>query len=208
MNTHLSLYILLLIVIISCNSDLTTIKEFSDDGILYKKFLIDQDSLTQGLLEVYYEDGKTVFEKANYQDGKLDGLRTLYYDSGVPEIIEQYKEDILTDTLKVFFPSGRIKKLEFYDNGVLTGLLTTFYENGSIKEEVTYADNIENGPFKEYFMNGHLKWQGQFLNGDNEIGELLQYDSSGVVIKKMMCDSLSVCRTFWTLDQGEILDAI
>lgn len=208
MNTHTFLAGLLVLFIISCTSTLSSKKEYHENGSLYKSYYVDNDSLIQGVFQVYFEDGKTVFEKANYIDGRLEGLRTLYYNSGKPEIIEQYETDILSDTLKVFYPSGKLKKLEYYEHGVLTGMLTSFFEAGGIKEKVTYSENIENGPFTEYYENGHLKWEGNFLNGDNEIGELIQYNSNGVMVKKMMCDSLSVCRTFWTLDDGEILEVL
>ena len=91
-----------------------------------------------------------------------------------------------------------------YVDGVLSGAVLSYFENGTLKEFATVEDNIENGPFKEYYPNGKLKWEGQFLNGDKEFGELINYDSTGIMIRKMWCDSLAVCKTTWTLEKGDI----
>lgn len=203
MNKNSYSLIAMVLILISCEANLTTINEKTSNGALYKSYSIDKDSLIQGILQVFYEDGKTLFEESNYLNNKLNGTRTLYYESGQPEIIEQYKNDVLSDTLKVYHTSGNIKRLEYYDNGTLSGILKSYYNSGILKEEVTYANNVENGPFKEYHINGKLKWKGEFLEGDNEIGELIQFDSTGTMIKKMMCDSLSVCRTFWILEEDQ-----
>ncbi len=195
---------LLAITAISC-SDLSTIKDYNDDGSLYRTYQVDKDSLIQGNYLVYYEgDNKKIFEQANYVDGKLHGDRVLYYDDGTPEIRERYIKDVLVDTLKVFYPSGEIKRKASYDNGVLSGSVQSYYEDGTLKEEATFVDNLENGPFTEYHPNGLPKWKGNFLNGDSEFGELLQYNEQGVLVRKMMCDSNAVCNTFWTLEKGDL----
>ena len=68
-------------------------------------------------------------------------------------------------------------------------------------EEVLFKDNEENGPFVEYYDNGEIEWKGSYLNGDNEFGILEQYDRTGVLIKKMECDSLGACITVWIKDE-------
>ena len=51
--------------------------------------------------------------------------------------------------------------------------------------------------FEEYYTNGKIKWKGSYRNGDHEYGLLEKYDSTGVLVKKMECDSLFICRTVW-----------
>ena len=70
---------------------------------------------------------------------------------------------------------------------------------------MTFLDNLENGPFVEYYENGNVQWSGTFLNGDNEVGELLHYSEDGVLIKKMWCDSAAICQTIWTREKGDIV---
>lgn len=192
------------LILTSCQHKLTEVKEYNN-GVLYKKYTVNQDTLLHGELTIYYEDGNTIFEKSNYIEGQLSGLRILYYDNGQPEIKENYLEDLLQDTLYIYYPSGELKQKEPYIKGVITGVLTAYYENGMLKEKVHYKNNVENGSFVEYFPNGNLQWQGTYLNGDNEFGELLKYDSTGTLIRKLMCDSIAICHTVWTLEKGDVL---
>jgi antitoxin component YwqK of YwqJK toxin-antitoxin module len=76
-------------------------------------------------------------------------------------------------------------------------------------ETVTLVDNEENGPFEEFYENGNKKAVGSYkgfdtdMNRPREHGELLMYDESGTLIKKMNCD-MGICRTKWTLEGGEV----
>lgn len=204
MKFWLSFLTILAITAISC-SDLSTIKDYNEDGSIYRTYQVDKDSLIQGKYIVYYEGDKNqVFEEANYIDGKLNGERALYYENGVAEIKEFYADDVLIDTVMVYYPSGQIKRKSSYDAGVLSGKVLSYYETGTLKEEATFVNNMENGPFTEYHPNGQPKWKGSFLNGDSEFGELLAYNEEGTLIRKMMCDSNAVCSTFWTLEKGDL----
>ena len=120
------------------------------------------------------------------------------------EIIENYCHGVICDTLLTFYENG-IKSLEgFYVNGEMTGMVKGFYDTGELKEEVTFVANEEHGSFVEYHKNGRKKWQGFYMKGPNEFGELTEYDSKGKIIKKMLCDSMSVCRTIWKPELGNI----
>ncbi len=193
----------ILIFMISCD-DAGHIMEYSEDGSLYRDYYVDDDSLNHGKYLVYYEGKNEVFEEANYVHGVLEGKRTLYFENGNPEIEETYKNDKMVDTLKVYYPNGTIQRKMSYVDGVLSGSVLSYFKTGTLKEFATVEDNLENGPFKEYHPNGKLKWEGQFLNGDKEFGELTNYDSTGLMIRKMWCDSQAVCKTTWTIEKGEI----
>ncbi|MBK7701221.1 MAG: hypothetical protein IPJ39_22090 [Saprospiraceae bacterium] len=66
------------------------------------------------------------------------------------------------------------------------------------------SDNNENGPFTEYYENGQIHWKGTYLNGGNEFGLLEEAGFLGTMIKRMKCDSMAVCRTFWRLGMPEV----
>jgi len=193
------------ILMYGCGDGLKKVQVFTEEGVLEKEYTIDQDSFMQGVLITYYSNGKDVFEKAEYLDDRLHGTRTLYYSSGQAEIVENYLQDILTDTLYMYYESGALKMKSYYNSGIHLGENTAYFENGVVKEVVQFKDNVEQGPFIEYYENGEIAWQGQYLNGDNEVGELKQYNEEGVLIKKMDCDSLGVCATVWTIEKGDIV---
>ena len=83
----------------------------------------------------------------------------------------------------------------------MNGIVKKFYPEGQLKEEISFRNNIEEGPFTEYHPNGNIHWKGTYRNGDNEVGELKEFDESGILIKTMFCDSMSVCKTTWQKEE-------
>lgn len=184
-----------LLMIAGCRQKITEVK--TDTGALKERYSTNSKGDKDGLYESWLEDG-TLFEKATYKDGKLVGERILYYPNGNPEIIEVYDESgQLHGPYKTFYDNGNLKSEKTYVHNVLQGIARGYHMNGKLKEEVIFTDNSENGPFTEYHPNGVVQWKGTYLNGDNEFGLLEEFDSTGVLIKKMMCDSQAVCRTIW-----------
>jgi len=175
----------------------------NEGGRVIEKYHVNKDSLRQGLYEAYFESGN-LKEKATYKDGKLNGERTLFFTNGQAEITEQYISGVMNGDYKVFYESGQLKLVQNYVDGQLTGTSVKYHENGEVAERVNFIDGEENGPFEEYHPNGEIQWRGNYLNGDNEVGLLEEFDTAGVVIKKMMCDSQAICRTIWTVEDGDI----
>lgn len=173
-------------------------------GNIKEKFEVKNDSIKHGVYTSYSEDG-TTSEIANFADGVLNGKRQLFYTNGSIEIEEIYKNGVMDGDYKVFYKNGTDKINSTFVNGVLQGVLYKFYDDGKLMEEVTFVDNEENGPFKEFHPNGQVQWEGSYLNGDSEFGLLIHYDEEGETIKKMMCDSLGVCQTIWTPEDGDII---
>ena len=197
---HYSLLLAILFCYACHNSNLVTIKD--DAGKIAEKYAVNEAGTKHGPYESYING--VLVEKSNYQNDKLHGSRILYHTNGAVEIEENYDNDVIVGSYKTYFHTGVLAQEAMYTNGVMQGILKSYYEDGSLKEEVTMVNNEENGPFKEYHENGKIAWEGQFLNGDNEFGLLKNYDESGVLIKKMMCDSLAICTTIWTLEKGNV----
>lgn len=181
-----------------------SLREVKDEsGKVVERYNVDSQGLKSGVATRYFPDG-TVQEEANYLEGKLNGKRTIYRETGEKEIEEHYQNDILEGEYSVFYPSGA-KEIEMtYSNGKISSMLKKYYESGQLMEEVTMNDNEVDGPFKEYYENGALQWEGNYRNGENEVGLLLNYDEQGTLVKKMLCSDQSICQTIWTLAQGDI----
>lgn len=173
-----------------------------EKGRITEKYAVNKDNQKHGAYSSYINGA--LVSKATYKNDKLHGLRTIYHPNGEIEIEENYENDVLVGAYKSYHNNGQLAQEANYVQGVLQGLLKTYYKDGKIKEEVTMVDNDENGPFKEYHPNGKIMWEGQFLNGDNEFGLLKNYNEAGELIKKMMCDSLGVCATIWTIEEGDL----
>jgi len=195
--------ILSLLFIISCGNSLKLVEVKNDSGMVIERYYLDLDSLKTGIAESFDDDGNP-FETASYEKGLLQGNRDIFFPNGKVEISEIYLDDKLHGLYKVFHENGNLKQEANYTNGVLEGQVESYYEEGGIKERVQFVENQENGPFVEFHPNGKKKWEGNYLNGDNEFGLLSQYDSTEVLIKKMNCDSLGMCQTVWTIEDGDV----
>jgi antitoxin component YwqK of YwqJK toxin-antitoxin module len=193
--------LVLSLALFSCKSNMTEVKD--DNGNVIEKYEVNKDNKKHGAYSAYNEAGKLT-ETATYNNDQLEGERKIYDANGNVEILENYKDNTTNGPYKVYYPNGNVKFETVYTSGVLNGSAKSYTEDGKLKEEVTFSNNEENGPFKEYYDNGNIEWEGTYLNGDNEFGLLKNYDESGELVKKMMCDSMAICRTIWTKADGDI----
>lgn len=199
MNKVLSI-LTLAICLVACKQSEQT---YHDNGSVYEVFNRDGDGQYDGPYKRYLEDG-SLYEESTYSHGKLVGTRTIYYPSGAREIVEPYLDGVMDGTYQKYYESGQLELEATYKAGVMDGMLKTYYETGEVHEVVMMANNEEHGPFKEYHPNGKIQWEGTYKNGENEVGLIQEYDDSGTLIRKMMCDDRSVCQTIWTITDGDI----
>lgn len=196
------LILVLSVFILSCKKE-NLHKTYYDSGALMEEYTITEDSLITGLYKRFHPDGG-IAEECTYKNGQRNGWRKLYDTSGRLEAIYPYSDGKINGEYQAFYPSGKLKIKAQYVNNEIVGEFLKYYENGNLKERVMFKDNMENGPFEEYHENGNLKWRGSYLNGDNEFGLLEEFNEEGILIKKMMCDSMRICKTIWTLEGGAV----
>jgi antitoxin component YwqK of YwqJK toxin-antitoxin module len=195
-------FLLIIMVFSSCKDKIIITSH--ESGEKFEEYQYTGDSLKQGFYK-RYSPGGILLEKANYVEGKLNGERIIYNAKGEKEISENYESDVLNGPLKEFHSNGKMKMLGVYTDNVLSGTVNVFYPSGKLKEEVQFVNNVEEGPFKEFHENGKLKWEGTYRNGDNEFGQLKEYNEEGELIRKMMCDDRAICTTTWTKDGSHLL---
>lgn len=141
----------------------------------------------EGLYQKSDAQGRLV-EEANYLNDTLNGLRVLYYENGDTMSVEHYANGMFEGAFRSYHENGRLELEGRYENNAMTGVWKRYYPDGQLMEEVTFRDNSENGPFTEYHPNGQLKAVGEYLDGDNEHGELKIYDENGTLLRTMMCN--------------------
>jgi antitoxin component YwqK of YwqJK toxin-antitoxin module len=117
------------------------------------------DKLFTGEWKYYHQASKIVMTLENYKNGKLEGLRSVYY------------------------PSGKIAEEISYLNNLKNGLYKSFSENGIVLEQSFYKNNEYNGPatFKDaqdnviskgLFLNGKKSGIWQFFTNGNSVKEI------------------------------------
>jgi antitoxin component YwqK of YwqJK toxin-antitoxin module len=205
MNTKILFLAFSVLLLFSCGKRLIDVENKNDAGQVIEKYFLDKDSLKFGLYTSFDELGN-IFEESNYKKGQLQGVRTIYYPTGIVEIKENYKDGEFHGTYQSFYENGQLNLIAEYVNNKMEGIVKRYYSSGEIMEEIQFLNNEENGPFKEYYKNGQVKWEGDYINGDNEVGIVNGYDETGQLIKKMDCGKYKgeyICQTIWTLGEGE-----
>lgn len=206
----------LLLFFLACGDGLEILETTNHLG--YKSvFKVDPESgLKLGEYRQYDEAGN-LLELAHYHQDVLVGQRILFSPAGDTLVVEHYleqdfkvakdnqeshtptPESTFAGEYRTFYETGNlIKQRGQYVAGAMNGEWKKYYQNGQLAETVTFVDNLENGPFKEWHENGNLKATGNYLNGDQEHGELRLYDESGTLEKIMSCNG-GICQTTWRI---------
>ncbi|KAB1153854.1 toxin-antitoxin system YwqK family antitoxin [Tenacibaculum aiptasiae] len=105
----------------------------------------------------YYKNGQIQMEgysTINKPDGEVfDGLVIYYHPNGKPFHKANYKNGKLDGVRKVFYESGELKQQGKYNDGKREGVWKTFYKNGKIETKGKYRDNEKVGVWKTFYKN-------------------------------------------------------
>ncbi len=95
----------------------------------------------EGEWKYYHEDLLTIMTLEPYADGKLNGIR------------------------KVFYKSGKIAEETTYKEGVKNGIYKSYAENGIVLEETIYKNGLYDGPAIYRNATNEISGQGVYKNG-------------------------------------------
>lgn len=90
-----------------------------------------------------------------------------YYHENSPQVmtLEYYTNGKLNGVRKVFYKSGVIAEETTYKNGVKEGLYKSYAENGIVLEESNFKNGLYDGPATFRTATNVLSSQGVFKNG-------------------------------------------
>lgn len=90
-----------------------------------------------------------------------------YYHENSPQVmtLEYYSNGKLNGVRKVFYKSGVIAEETTYKNGVKDGLYKSYAENGIVMEESNYKNGLYDGQATFRTATNELSAQGVFKNG-------------------------------------------
>ncbi|MNQ23020.1 MORN repeat variant [compost metagenome] len=95
----------------------------------------------EGEWKYYHKASKVVMTLENYKNGKLEGVRS------------------------VFYPDSKIAEEMMYKNGLKEGTYKKYGQNALLLEQSTYKNNEYNGEAVFYDSDGVMASKGKFLNG-------------------------------------------
>lgn len=209
MMVRLTVFSLIVGILMSCSSPYEEVSTKDDDGNLVSSYTIrKEDGVKEGVYQLFI-NGK-LSEKGEYKEGKQEGSRTLFYESGKVQVEEMYNNGRIISK-KTYFDNGELESEGQYDENItMSGEWKYYYQNGKMKEKVNFNNNVEDGVFVEYHENGNLKTEGTYVPvtfgvevEGLESGELKEYDENGQLVAKKQCEE-GRCKTVWTAEDGDI----
>lgn len=116
------------------------------------------NKLHEGQWKYYHEASKEIMTTENYKNGKLNGLRSVFYKSG--KIAEQtnYVNDVKQGSYKKYSEKGVVLEEATYKNGIFEGL-------------AIYRDPEGNIIAKGLYKNGKKVKKWQFFQGGKLVSE-------------------------------------
>ena len=112
----------------------------------------------EGAWTYYHKASATVMTLENYYNGKLEGIKTIY------------------------FPSGKVAELTNYKKGIREGAYKKIAENGVILEESVYLNGELNGTSTFKGPDGLVVAKGMFKQG-KKVGIWFFYENGKLVSK-------------------------
>ncbi len=135
----------------------------------------------------YYSENRKIAaeifdEKGNkWKAGKIpDGTVRKYYENGVLEAEEKYKDDKLNGPAKYFDKNGRLMTECVYKDDKEEGLHKSFEENGRLRGEYNYSEGKLEGLTRLYDQNSRLRGEYSY-SADKLKGQSKMYYEDGKI---------------------------
>ncbi|RZA04128.1 MAG: hypothetical protein EOP47_00195 [Sphingobacteriaceae bacterium] len=87
----------------------------------------------------YFFNGKIQGE-GSMKNGKVDGLRTIYYANGNKSLFRNYVDGIANGYSEEYFINGNIKQKGTFKDGKDEGVWQDFYSTGAIKRQMNFVN--------------------------------------------------------------------
>lgn len=150
--------------------DVVATRDFSaNDGSSYTIFY-DQNKnivsegkevgkLREGQWKYYHKASKVLMSVENYKNGKLEGVKTVYY------------------------PNAKVAEEMTYKNGLKEGAYKKIGQDGTLQEESNYKNNEYSGDAVFYESDGTVASKGKFVNGKK--AGMWQFYQRGKLLKEV-----------------------
>jgi antitoxin component YwqK of YwqJK toxin-antitoxin module len=113
------------------------------------------NKLREGPWKYYHKDSKSIMTLENYKNGKLEGIRTVYYPSG--KIVDEtiYKKGLKEGIYKKYSEAGIVLESSFFKNGEYEGEAVYKDPNDLIIAKGMFKNGLKVGMW-QFFINGKL----------------------------------------------------
>ena len=142
-------------------------RTFSENGkvaytIFYdqKKNIVSEgktiNRLNEGEWKYYHEASKDIKMIEKYVDGKLSGIKKIFYKNGNLAEESEYLNDKKNGLSKIYTDKGIVMEETFFKNGQYDGLAIFREPDGNISSKGMFVNGIRKGKW-QFYQNGKLK---------------------------------------------------
>ena len=116
-------------------------KEYFQGGKLHSKFIMDDDTEQNGVLQLYGYDGHLT-SIVTIHNGVKDGIETGY--DGKKRVLWKYRyiNGRQHGIQKAFYPNGEQMIVYSYKNGIRDGFAYSYNKDGTLHQKVLYRHGI------------------------------------------------------------------
>ena len=133
------------------------IDTYNNSGILERKNEYENGKIKDGLRKNYHWNGR-LWNRANYTNGKINGLWEEFRDDGTLGMKVMMKDGEAEGLWEVFYDNGQIYYSHNYKNGIKEdGIFTFFHDNGQVKSQGEIRDGKKNGLWEYLNKDGSLE---------------------------------------------------
>ncbi|MDI9258098.1 toxin-antitoxin system YwqK family antitoxin [Flavobacterium sedimenticola] len=114
------------------------------------------NKLFEGEWKYYHEDSPIVMTLEYYTNGKLNGVRKVFYRSGVLAEETTYKNGIKEGAYKSYAENGVVLEESYFKNGLNEGMATYRNATNQIVSQGLYKNGKKVGKWKQLNSKGNL----------------------------------------------------
>jgi len=119
-------------------------------------------------------------EEVTFDNGKRNGLTTLFSPNGNQNAKISYKESLpWNGEWSSWYADGNKKESGFYEQGMKKSPWTSWFENGQKKREINYENNKKHGSYTEWNIKGKLVKDITYEQGSPISEYLVTYQGEG-----------------------------
>ncbi len=115
------------------------------------------NKIPDGTWKYYHLESKTVMTIESYKNGKLDGVKKIFYNNSTLAEETNYTLGVKNGVAKTFAENGKPLDVHTYKNGQFHGLATYYDGNGTKMYEGNYANGKREGLWKFFEQNKVVK---------------------------------------------------
>ena len=139
---------------------------------------------------IFFDEKKNKVSEGNTINKLRSGIWKYYHkDSKAIMTTENYVEDKIEGSRKVFYTNGKVAEEVLYKNNLKEGAAKKYSKNGKLVEESMFANDVLQGPYKVYDESGKLVIKGQFKN--DKKNAIWQYFEKGKLVREMNADTIN-----------------